>query len=112
MADGRLPTELWVMAHVRRCNADAVPVYILRRGDRHGGALMLKLNQLDAGCRVLSQARDMDGRRAWIGAFDGALVPESEAESYIARAVDRDPDIWVVEIEHPEGWHPFEGKLL
>ncbi len=112
MSEARLPTELWVMAHVRRCNADAVPAYVVKRGDRTGGTLMLKLNQFDNGCRVLSQTRDADGNRAWLGAFDGAAVAEEEADAYIARAIDRDPDLWVVEIEHPEGWHPFEGTLL
>lgn len=112
MQDDRLPTELWVMAHVRRCTADAVPVYVVRRGDKHGGMVMLKLNQLAAGCRVLSQTRDLDGRRAWLAAFDGERVAETEADAYIARAIDRDPDLWVVEIEHVEGWHPFDGDIV
>jgi len=112
MSDDRLPTELWVMAHVRRCVADAVPVYVVRKGDPHGGTVMLKLNRRDAGCRVLSQTRDADGNRAWLGAFDGEAIAESEADAYIARALARDPDLWVIEIEHPEGWHPFDGKVL
>ncbi len=35
-----------------------------------------------------------------------------EADAYVARAVDRDPDLWVIEIEHREGWHPFDGRVL
>ncbi len=112
MEDGRLPTGLWVQAHLRRCTAEAVPVYVLRKGDPHGGMLVLKLNQGEVGCRVLTQTRDAEGARAWIAALSGSYVEEGEADAYIARAVDRDPDLWVVEIEHPEGWHPFEGKLL
>ena len=112
MLDDRLPTERWVTAHLRQCTSAAVPVYVVRRGDKHGGMVMLKLNQLDAGCRVLSQTRDFEGRRAWLGAFSGERVPEAEADAYIARAVDRDPDLWVVEIEPPEGWHPLEGEVV
>ncbi len=112
MADDRLPTDVWVMAQVRRCNAEAVPAIVVRKGEAKGGTLLLKINQLDQGCRVLSQARDLDGKLGWLAAFDGALVPEGEADAYIGRAVGRDPDLWVVEIEHRDGWHPFDGKVL
>ncbi|MDR3514413.1 MAG: DUF1491 family protein [Azospirillaceae bacterium] len=110
--DDRLPTELWVMAHIRRCTATGTPAYVVRRGNRLGGTVLLKLNLLGAGCRVLTQARDHDGLLAWLPALKGATVAESEADAYIARAVARDPDLWVVEIEDREGRHPFEGKVL
>ena len=112
MGDDRLPTDVWVMAQVRRCNAEAVPAMVVRKGEAMGGTLLLKLNQLEAGCRVLTQTRDLDGRPAWLPAFRGELVAEPEADDYIARAVARDPDLWVVEIEHRDGWHPFDGKML
>ena len=112
MADDRLPTDVWVMAQVRRCNAEAVPAMVVRKGEAKGGIVVLKINQLDQGCRVLSQTRDFDGKLAWLAAFKGELVAESEADDYIGRAVARDPDLWVVEIEHRDGWHPFEGKVL
>ncbi|MCG8357000.1 MAG: DUF1491 family protein [Kiloniellales bacterium] len=110
--EDRLPTDVWVMAHVRRCNAEGVPAVVARKGELKGGTLLLKLNQLDQGCRVLSQTRDIDGVLGWLAAFKGALVPEAEADAYIARAVERDPDLWVVEVEHREGWHPFDGKVF
>ena len=112
MPDDRLPTDLWVMAHIRRCIADGIPATVARKGEGRSGMLLLKVNQLDNGCRVLSQARDLDGVLGWMAAFDGKLVPEPEADDYIARAVSRDPDIWVVEIEDREGRHPFEGKVF
>lgn len=112
MSDDRLPAELWIMAHVRRCVAEAVPVYVARRGDASGGSLLLKLNQGETGCRILTRTRDAGGSLAWLAAFDDAPVPEDEADAYIARAVGRDPDLWVVEIEHREGWHPFGGRTL
>jgi hypothetical protein len=108
----RLRAEVWIMAHVRRCIAQGVPVAVVRRGEAERGTLILKLNQLERDVRVLSQARDIDGRLGWLAAFDGAAVKEADADAYIARAVARDPDLWVVEIEDREGRHPFEGPVL
>ncbi len=112
MDDDRLPTKLWVMAHLRRCAVEAIPATIARRGEAMGGLVLLKLNQLEAGCRLLSQTRDLEGRLAWFPALEGKLVPEADADAYIERTVKRDPDLWVVEIEDREGRNPFEGKIL
>ena len=112
MTDDRLNAEFWIMAGVRRCNSDGTPAMVVRRGDERGGTLLLKINQFDLGCKVLTQARDMDGRVGWMAAFSGELVGEVEPDAYIARAMERDPDLWVVEIESPDGVHPFEGEEL
>jgi hypothetical protein len=108
----RLPTEIWVMAHVRRSIVENITMTVVRKGEPKYGTLLLKVNRLDGRCRVLTQARDLDGRLGWLAAFKGAEVPETEADAYIARSVDRDPDLWVIEIEDREGRQVFEGKLL
>jgi len=74
--------------------------------------VLLKINQLEQGCRLLNQTRDLDGRLAWLPALAGAFVQETEADAYIARTVARDPDLWVVEIETRNGQHPFDGTIL
>ena len=112
MTYDRLRTEVWVMAHIRRCSTRGIPAIVVRRGEAERGAVLLKINQLERDCRVLSQARDVEGRLGWLPAFDGAAVAEAEADAYVARAIKRDPDLWVVEIEDREGRNPFEGKLL
>lgn len=112
MDDDRLPTDLWIRAHLRRCTVEGIPATVVHRGEGNRGTVLLKLNQFEEGCRILTQTRDLDGRFGWLPALKGALVPEAEADAYIARAVDRDPDLWVVEIEDRQGWHPFEGKIL
>lgn len=112
MDDTRIPTELWVKAHLRRLSAQATPAYILRRGDPHGGIVILKVNRLDLGCRVLTRTRDLDGVPCWMPALKGELVPEAEADDYIDRQAARDPDLWVVEVETRDGEHGFEGKEL
>ena len=112
MSDDRLPTEFWLKAHIRRLGQEGIPVAVIHRGEAMGGMTLLKLNQLDLGCRVLTQQRGVDGQLGWFAAFENRLVPEAEADTYIARAVKRDPDLWVVEIEDRAGRHLFEGKLL
>jgi len=112
MYEERLPTDLWVQAHLRRCSIDGIPATVARKGEARGGTVLLKLNLLEAGCRVLTQMRDLDGRLGWLPALNGATVPEAEADTYIERAVTRDPDLWVIEIEDRNGRHPFEGKVL
>lgn len=112
MSQPRMPTDLWVKAHLRRCHAEGIPATVAHRGERMGGMVLLKLNRLEAGCRVLNQTRDLEGRTAWLPALDGRLVAEPEANAYIERALKRDPDLWVIEIEDRDGRHPFEGKEL
>lgn len=112
MPDERLPSDVWVMAHVRRCNDNGIPAMVVRKGEAKSGTLLLKINQLAEGCRVLSQARGLDGELGWLAAFKGALVSEAEADDYLARATARDPDIWVIEIEDRSGHNPFEGKVF
>jgi hypothetical protein len=112
LLEGRIPTELWVKAHLRRLTAQGLPAVVARRGDPHGGMVVLKINLLESGCRVLAQTRDLDGVLCWLAAFDGRLVPEPEADDYIARQTARDPDLWVVEVETRDGEHGFEGREL
>lgn len=108
----RLSTELFVQAHVRQCFARGLTATIAHKGDAWGGAIVVKLNLLGPGCRLLTQTRDESGELAWLQVQNGTLMNEGDADTYIARQVARDPDLWVVEIEDRSGTNPFPGKLL
>ena len=112
MTEARLPTDVLVMATIRRCNTEGNFAAVLHRGDDWGGAIIVKLNLLDGSNKVLTQSRDLDGKMAWLAANKGALMNETEASDYIERQVKRDPDLWVVEIEDRQGRNPFDGKIL
>ena len=81
MTEGRLPTHLWVAAGLARCSQTGVPATVVRRGERQSGAVLLKLAAHGAGFRVLTQARNMKGKLGWMGALDGATVPEADADA-------------------------------
>jgi hypothetical protein len=108
----RLPTHLWVMAQVRRCNDNGSPAYVLRKGERSGGLVLLKLNLLNGEARVLTQQRDFEGRLGWMNALGETPVSETDADAYIERTTRRDPDLWVIEVERRDGDNPFEGPIL
>lgn len=112
MSEDRLPTGLWLEGQLRHLNANGQAYYIANKGAYASGTVILKLNMLENGCRVLTQVRDHAGALGWMNALKSETVAEAEADAYIRRAVDRDPDVWVVEIEDRAGKNPFEGKTV
>lgn len=97
--DPRIPTHIWVEAEVRRLSGEGFGVYIAARGDKTGGMVVQKIADMAGNCRLRGQQRDLLGKLVWIDVLQDEVVPESEADAYIKRAVERDPDLWVVEIE-------------
>ncbi|GJL84633.1 MAG: hypothetical protein DHS20C02_04080 [Micavibrio sp.] len=113
MSGERIPTGLIVEGQLRRLTSESIPAYVINRGAYAGGLILLKINTIEEGCTVLIQQRDLDGELGWMSALGGeSTVAESEADAYIARAVDRDPDLWVIEVEDRERRNPFEGKVI
>ncbi len=115
MSKQDLPTQLYIDAHLRRLTGQGVPYYISHRGNAAGGVILLKIVNILEGwhVRLLLRQRDiMSGELGWMRVFTDRDVEESEADAYIRRAVDRDPDLWVIEIEQKTFENPFEGKIL
>ncbi|MBT5050002.1 MAG: DUF1491 family protein [Rhodospirillaceae bacterium] len=108
MTEERLPTHIWVDAHLRRCSVAAVPTVVIHKGEKMGGTVMLKVYQAGIGCRLLSQMRDLDGKLSWYPAHKEDIIEEREADEHIRRAVDRDPDLWVIEMETRDGTIPLD----
>ena len=108
----QLRVEIWIKAQVRVCHLSMLPAFIRRRGDPDAGAVILKLDRLNGFAEIFIQARAGDGSRAWTrGAFQSA-VADAEAELYIKRQLAFDRDIWVLEIEDPEGRYELDGPVL
>lgn len=107
----RVKTALWVGAAVRLSDGAGRPAAVLRKGDPDSGGILCVLRVRD-GIVVLAQARDATGREAWVRGTGAAPVAQDAADAYVERQVKRDPDLWVVEFEAPDGAPPFEARVI
>jgi len=112
MAEPALKANIWVKAQIRICDANFIPVIVARRGDPDAGTVLLKLNRMTEGVEVFSQVRTAGGERAWMRGTGDDLVDEQQADAYIDKRLNFDPDIWVLEIEDPDRRYQIEGKVI
>lgn len=109
MADDRLPTGLLVDAVLTPLNARGIFYYITQKGNHSSGLLLLKLNGLKGQVRLITQQRNfMTDEIEWVKALEQETLEEAVADEYIQRAVSRDPDLWVIEIEDEAMTNPFD----
>jgi hypothetical protein len=99
-----LQTELWVQAWLRRARAGGAYPAVLRRGDARAGAVLVKVVNRRAGwARLFAEAVRRDGEQVWMEPL--AATDEPALDAYADRAAARDPDVWVLEVDDPEGRH-------
>jgi len=108
----RLKPGIWVKAQLRLCDRAGIALTVLRRGDADGGAVVLKLLKPDGRADLLSQTTGPTGARAWMRPLGPDPVSEADADAYIARQGDFDPDIWVLEVLDPHGAYEIDGAVL
>jgi GMP synthase (glutamine-hydrolysing) len=107
MSEARLKAGLWVRAALRAMTVQGLFATVVRKGDEDAGALLIKQNFLDGRFCVLSRMTTAGGLPSWHAGTGGERVEESAADAYINREINRDRDLWVIEIEDREGRLPF-----
>jgi hypothetical protein len=105
----RLKTALWVAAYLRRCQVEGVYAVVRRRGAEEAGAVFVRISRLDGTSDLFGPAPQsaFDAVPGAERAFSPSLVsqpsPDAAIETYLAREIKFDPDIWVVEVEDGVG---------
>ena len=103
----RLKASVWVDAQIRQCHAQALPVYVIKRGDGDAGMVLIKLIRAASAALILSPTRNEEGAIAWNRPLGADPVPELDADTWLERQKGYDPDLWIIEIEDPgEQWDP------
>ena len=85
----------------------------MRRGDATRGALYVKVATLDGRATLFGPApasfESTGGERPLAPHLDPAGVPEREADDYMVRQTEYDPDLWLLEIEDRQGRSFIDG---
>ncbi|MFS0738042.1 DUF1491 family protein [Sphingomonas sp. 1P06PA] len=92
----RIAAGVLVSALIRQVEAAGGSGMVLARGDRESGAVLLALADRGVAGQLLERTLGFDGRYTWTetGPDDPAALSD-----YLARRRQRDPDLWVVELD-------------
>jgi len=107
MSEPRLKSEIWVKAQLRLCDVTFLPCVVARRGDADAGQVLVKVNRLGQGCELLARRYSDADTRAWTVV---AGPDEAACDAYIEREANMDPDLWVLDIEDPQGTYLPDGQ--
>jgi len=106
MFDERLPTKVWVDALMRRAQVAGASAFVLQRGEESRGDVLIKVADLSGQAHAFVPRTSMEGTRIFVDLIAQGVGPEeADVDAYVARARDRDRDLWIIEIEDREGRH-------
>jgi hypothetical protein len=106
----RLASGVWVSAYLTRLRLADIPVYVTAKGDSEAGAVVVKVALLDGTARAYERRSDLaTGTRAWILLAEG---DEAEVDAQLSRSRQRDPDLWLIELEDRQGRTLLEQEGL
>lgn len=112
----RLRSEVWVKWYLRQAASNGCPAVLVRHGDDAAGAILIKVNRLNGTVDLYAPAppsldSEADPERRFLRLTGATPFVETEADKLIEREVRFDSDLWVIEVESPDGAHFLDGWL-
>jgi len=112
----RVKSEIWISAFIRRCQAEAVPAVVVRRGDAAAGAIFISVDMLNGKVCLYGPApaglASGDTERRWVRCLEGRAVASEDVSSYLAQQLSFDTDLWILEVEDRAGRHFLGDDLV
>jgi hypothetical protein len=102
MTDQRLPAHLEAAGLVRAVNAAGGFATVIARGDRDSGALLVVCCANGGPASAYERVPQPDGTRAWARIKHQDSDNPREFDDYCDRRRQRDPDLWVIELDIPD----------
>lgn len=96
---GLLPTGILVSALLKRVNDGGGMGMVRARGDSESGTILLILNEDRGEYRLMERVIGLDGKAMLTEAGPPNAPSSAEREAYWRRRRERDPDLWVIELD-------------
>jgi hypothetical protein len=98
----KLTSGLLVSALVRRAFQQGGFAAILQKGDDSAGAILLIGREKGGIVGLWEQALTAKGTYAWSPCGPQDIENQAEIDHYMSRRRDRDPDLWLIELDIPD----------
>ena len=102
---GRLTSDFWVSAYVRRRQLSGAYALVRRRGSAEAGAIFIVVDRLDGSNDLYGPALQSEADHERGRSFErlAELVDGLKIEERLARETRFDPDLWIVVVEDRQG---------
>jgi len=111
MTEPRAATGLLVSAMIRRIETEGGSAMVIHRGDAVAGSLLLLLADRGVLGSIVERIWRFDGGYGFQPVGPADPNEPGAAGDYLARRRRSDPDLWAVELDHPEA-ERIAGEIL
>ena len=103
MTDARLPTHLEVSGLIRAVDAAGGFATVISHGERDAGTLAILTIERDKNARFWERMPQLDGSRRFTCTREENPENKQEFSDYVTKRGAQDPDLWILELDVPEG---------
>ena len=103
MADSRIPTHLEVNGLIRAVEAAGGFATVIARGERDAGTILVVCCGKNRLCAAYERMPQPVGGRSWTLNRKQEAEKPQEFWDYLDRRSRQDDDLWIVELDVPEG---------
>jgi len=103
MVDSRLPAHLEVAGLIRAVEAAGGFATVVSRGERDAGTIALLTIERGHPARFWERMPQVDGSRPFLCTRSEDVEKQNEFSEYVARRGVQDPDLWIIELDIPQG---------
>ena len=102
----QLTTSLLVQSALALANHQMVAMVLVRRGDADNGEILVRLDQPDGSAFLERRILTLEGDYEWSRVSPAPYTSE-DADAYCDRAIQYDPDCWIIAIDSMIGDNPL-----